>query len=293
MYDFVHVSIERKYCSEITNNHNLDWKSQVSCSTGEVNPSRIAYWKGLQIKVTNSGNARVNGSLHKFYNDGLHNYDYYGCKELKETYEKLSDELGIPVPKCKIHSLEIGVNTGRGMTNSTTILDSLVMHKSTPYMDVDRKDGRHRVNKHSQYLIKAYDKGHQHSLPYDLTRFELKYLKAQAISTTSHLHLSDLIEQKVFGQLSGNLVNALDDSLIVDVRLFDKLKGDELRELMRYSNPVYWRHLHGLTKTTKRNRYYREREKCKVWSSNYSDLHNTIKNDVELQVGRFYTNGIR
>lgn len=55
----------------------------------------------------------------------------------------------------------------------------------------------------SQYSVKVYDKGKQNNLPYDLMRFELRFLKMQKLKALGIKHVSDLREQnKVFGLLS-------------------------------------------------------------------------------------------
>ena len=100
MYDFVKVYVEQNCTPDLYKNDRLDFKSRFSHSTSEIEPWRIAKYKGLQIKVAPTGHVYLSGSVHKFFNGGEHNSNDYTFSDYRHTLDMLNDELGIDSNNC-------------------------------------------------------------------------------------------------------------------------------------------------------------------------------------------------
>jgi hypothetical protein len=293
MYDFVKVYVEQDCTSDLYRNELLEFKSQFSRSTGEIEPWRIAKYKGLQIKVAPTGHVYLSGSVHKFFNGGEHNSNDYTFSDYRYTLDMLNDELGIDSNNCLIQNLEVGVNLRNLSSSTSTILDSCIITKRKKFQDQVLHNGNYRIAKLSQYALKAYDKAMQYQLPEEVFRWEMKYNKAQRINVDCRYSLSDLCRSDVSLHLGNALTKSWENVLFVDSRLIQKTAIEDGLSVMQWSNPVYWENLAKTSRGNLKNRYYRELDKCKSWTSQNSSLHYEIKEAIEDKVGSFYTSCIR
>jgi hypothetical protein len=96
----------------------------------------------------------------------------------------------------------------------------------------------------TQYSVKIYDKGKQNNLPYNLMRFELRFLKMQKLKGIRTL--SDLPDLLNIQSLLPLLLEAWDNVLLNDYSI--DLKNQELKHghkevLKNGGNPKYWERL--------------------------------------------------
>jgi hypothetical protein len=64
----------------------------------------------MKIKLYPSGWCEVSGSIHKYFNDGKHNFNQFDKINLIESVSLLSDKLKVILRNFKVSGLEIGAN---------------------------------------------------------------------------------------------------------------------------------------------------------------------------------------
>lgn len=293
MYDFIKVSINDLSIPKLLSNERLDFNGKFSYSTGELDPVQIAEYKGLKIAVHPSGTVLLSGSVHKFYNEGVHNSSLYTFSNYADTLVRLQDELDVDPSKCVVHNLEVGVNLRDLSVKTSTILDSCIFTKRKRFKDPDIVGGNFRTVNWNQYSLKAYDKGLQYGLKEDVFRWELKYIKAQRINNGVHYTLSDLLNPDVCKNLGGQLIDSWEKVTLVDSRLLYTLPKLERSKVLEWSRPSYWERLTRTSNGSVKNRLYRELERCKYMVGQHSSLQDEIKDAITNQVGTFYTHSIR
>jgi hypothetical protein len=129
-----------------------------------------------------------------------------------------------------------------------------------------------------QYTVKIYDKGFQNNLPYNLMRFELRFLKMQKLNGIRTLaDLSDL--DKIHNLFLRLLLEAWDNVLLNDCSIDLKrpgLKQGQREILKNGGNPKYWERL----KQADKRKYNYERVKFKNLVAQYGK--NEHKSILEL-----------
>jgi hypothetical protein len=210
----------------------------------------------------------IKGSLHKNFYGGS-NYLPFNWQQLQEQINHLCNALSINPSQAQISSLEIGVNIRTPFEVTPFLMGNIISYKGNSFNRY-KKDAAGFclgiVCNLSQYAVKIYDKGLQNKLPYNLMRFELRYLKMQALNNRGIKYLSDLQNFKKVYSLHTMLLNAWNDVLIFDVlqpvkKLPIKQRGIDL--LIEGQNPKFWERLKE-TKTRDRFKYLRNRFKMLV-----------------------------
>ncbi|WP_394776757.1 hypothetical protein [Flavobacterium sp.] len=85
MIDFIRILLKDYECLELERNPILDFFDTINLSTGElktinkngnkVTPSKKAFYNGLEFLIYDTGIVLLSGSLHKYWNNGSHNYN--------------------------------------------------------------------------------------------------------------------------------------------------------------------------------------------------------------------------
>ena len=186
----------------------LDFYDTINLTTGEmkttnrngnkVTPSKNASYKGLEFKIYDTGTITLSGSLHKYWNDGAHNYNDFNNEEVLFILSDLNTKFDIDPSKCILKCVEIGINiTPPVPTNE--ILDNCLLHKTKPFEYQKNSDeGKYKQVQHSQYIIKIYNKAlHYKSKGFkikeEIMRFEIKYTKMQKLNEKGIFSLQDLM----------------------------------------------------------------------------------------------------
>ena len=129
----------------------------------------------------------LEGSLHTYSNDGLHNYNDFTPQQGIDVIRELEDRFKIDLERTVLNGVEFGLNI-RIPFDCRLIFDNLICYKGLPFTpDKDGGDIFYScVTK--QFRIKIYDKGKQYKLPYNLLRFELKVTTMQYLRKKGTFH---------------------------------------------------------------------------------------------------------
>lgn len=235
--------------SNLEANPLLDFYDNINLSTGEIKttnkigdkitPYKNAFYNGLEFRIYDTGTITLAGSLHKYWNNGAHNYNDFNLDALNSILKDLNTKFGIVPENCILKCLEIGINVVPPMPTNE-ILNYCFLHKTLPFEYKHNSDeGRYKQVQHSQYIIKIYNKAlHYKSKGFDIDteilRFEIKYLKMQKLNERGIYNLNDLLN---FGlqNFKKELINEFNNILFYDSSISSKSKS-----LINYKNPLYW-----------------------------------------------------
>ncbi|MBE7641053.1 hypothetical protein GUB10_11975 [Salegentibacter sp. BLCTC] len=248
MIDFVKYDLLGINPNTLEQNSLLDFHYKVNSKTGELGKYKNAYFRGLEFRVYESTTAHpeqritVEGSLHKYWNKGAHNFNDFGIVEVKEVLTDLKNKFFIEPKYCVLRQLEIGVNI-KPPSKTKTILKHCLIHKTDRFKWIDTKDeGNYIQAKHQRHILKIYDKKTHYKnkgfkIQDEVLRIELKYLKMHELKQKGIKTLDDLIN---FGLINfkPELLKQWQNVIFYD---FKALKGTKYEH--QYSNPNYWENL--------------------------------------------------
>jgi hypothetical protein len=281
LIDFIKIIIKDMQPSILEINPLLDFYDTINLTTGEmkttnrngnkVTPSKNASYKGLEFKIYDTGTITLSGSLHKYRNDGAHNYKDFNNEAVLFVLSDLNTKFDIDPSKCILKCLEIGINiTPPVPTNE--ILDNCLLHKTKPFEYQKNSDeGKYKQVQHSQYIIKIYNKAlHYKSKGFkvrnEIMRFEIKYTKMQKLNEKGIFSLQDLINYGL-QNFKDIVLNEWQNVLFYDNTIqIDHLSSRSKKTLLQYSNPNYWTGL--LANNQTKNFTYHKKQLKKIVSKN-------------------------
>lgn len=128
---------------------------------GATHSEKIKY-KGLYLThYLDSNTVAVSGSIHKYWNGGLHNANRFDYTSFVETLYKLEQEFGKELLLKRLSNVEIGMNIDLFMPVDL-FLNSLISYGNRPF-SVTIEPGKHIVScKLNQYTYMLYNKAIQH-----------------------------------------------------------------------------------------------------------------------------------
>lgn len=237
--------------------------------------------KGLRFRTNQNGGFTLNGSLHKFFNNGVHNADDFYLSHFKQAINGLYDNFNINPDITPINGFEFGVNIKTNQ-NPNYFIQRIILHKS----NTGSSKAYFKEFEYENYKIKIYNKSELTVIePFhsdNILRIEVKvkkmrYIKKQGVYCKV---LSDFLNVSIMEQLEKILINILDECLIID---FTKEEEDCLTDkekimFLKYINPDFWVDLH-----QNRRAYFREKERCVKFISDHSssNLKFEIKNLIQ------------
>ena len=173
----------------------------------------------------------ISGSLHYFFNNGIHNSNDFSVKDCINTIMQIRDLFTLDLEKCKLINLEYGVN----------IIPSIDVEDLVHNMMYHEKRQFNRPTKHFYYKIagneaykqiKAYNKSVQFpSLCNNTFRFEVKSKQSKYINSLDLFTLNDLAVTSTYNSLMEELIKEWDNVLLFDLsKNIDK----------KYLNTYFW-----------------------------------------------------
>ncbi len=241
MIDFVKLTIKDVDVDYLLKSKHFDFIGVFNRNSGELFENKFEFVdKKIKFKLYNNS-LYVQGSLHKYKNDGFNNYDVFDFKDLNQVIRTLENNYKINADDCIITNLEIGVNLHLNY-HPNIILNHLICHRSKRFMDVD-VNGNYKQVKHQRYIIKVYDKGTQYHLNEYMMRYELKLVKSIQINKLGIHTLKDIKNKHWHNKALEMLVEKWCEIIMFDETI--KTYDDKWR------NPYFWIEL---------NKHQRKRE---------------------------------
>lgn len=272
MVDFIKVNIRNCNVPFFETHPKLEFIGSYICKTGEAIPRKKAKYKGLDFILFDTGLLRIQGSIHKYYNDGAHNYNDFSLLNIQRVLNELAEIFNFRLNTAVLSNFEVGLNITLEFMPEV-ILNNLVDHKNTAFRDVSRIGGYIKQAEHSQYIVKIYDKGIQYNLPYSCLRFELKFTRMQRLNELSIYSLADLMQPKTYQALRGLLLLEWQNCFLFEFPIENKTPLS--KRLFQWKDLDYWSNL------IKQERY-RQRILFKRYIENStSNIHSIIDEKLD------------
>jgi len=241
MYDFVKMVVtDVVFASKLIENPLLSFNTLVNEKTGAIKDGiQKAHYKNLDFIVHPSGRVEIKGSLHKYWNDGLHNWNDFSLNDVRSCILDLQATFSIDPKKATVHNLEFGINV-KTSYNPDAFLNSLITHKKQPFSKMKiRGQGNGREAYYGQYGIKVYNKGLQYNRPEYILRFEKKVFKMECLGW-GEVKLQDLLSTSFFNHCLTELLSSFDELIITDKVNESALSKPELKLYHICKNPLNW-----------------------------------------------------
>jgi hypothetical protein len=239
MFDgFKATTYDKLTYERLLKNPPFELFEHTSRSTGEINYS--GEFKGLKIQLFTSGRIQIAGSLHKYYNDGLHNWNDFTISNLNEVLSSLQSALNINPITASINNLEFGVNVFTPFCPNDLIND-LLCFKWGQFnsMGIKGQGQGKECKAFKQYFVKIYNKGLQYDLQQNILRIEKKVISMFALKF-GQLNLSDLLNPNLWFHCKAELINMVGNILINETINIDLLTKNEQRICNRVINQSNW-----------------------------------------------------
>jgi hypothetical protein len=242
MYDFVKLTnIEPGYAEHLLRIPALEFYEMTNVETGEIMDGVFeAKYCGLEFFVYPSGRVKIQGSLHKFWNDGVHNYNEFTLQDVISTIRRLEYLFELDSHSTRVANLEFGLNIDTPFAPNE-LLNNLIIYKNIPFSPMKTKGrGKGKEAPLSQYCIKIYNKGAQYNQIENILRFEKKVTKMTNITKGNVLLLSDLMNKDFAEERFKELISCFEDVLIDEKIEETRLTKVERSTYNKGSNPLFW-----------------------------------------------------
>jgi len=269
---------------ELQNSNLLDFKTYVSTKTGEIYENRyIAEYKDLTFQIVNNQYVNLYGSIHKYNNNGIHNYNDFNIYDLFRTVKDLNQKFNINPFLLPLNNIEFAVNINTSFNPKSFIKKNIISHKGTPAsVDTFKGKGYLKQFEHSQYIIKIYDKGLHYKQTDNIFRFEVKVIKMEYLDSIGINTLADLLNIEKLQSLGIKLISVFNELLIIDKIDTKIFTAKEKGIYQNGINPMFWERLKPCSTDIDyhklRSKYNRERTKFK----NLITKHNLNSSQKEV-----------
>lgn len=245
----------------------LDFKTLVEAETGEVKKETAEY-NGLTFNIFPSNSIQISGSLHKYANEGFHNYDDFTTTRILHAVRDFELRFGISAEHLHLHNIEFGVNIQLDNLSPLSVINKVIGHnylvpERNAFKDVGKGKGTQLHWEHDNYLFKVYDKQRQHNLPDNILRLELRVKAMKHLGVIKPV-LADVTRTDFLKQLSEELIKTYDGLLIGEEINMSELKPKEKQLFIDGTNPHYW-----MGKIKDRRKRYIKRKKFEHILENY------------------------
>jgi len=274
---------------DINKNPYLNFGTWLNVETGEVfEKPQTAKYKGISffIKKNKRTNEyqyiKLEGSIHKYWNNGEHNYNDFNFNNLGSVINELSEKFNLDPSITRLNNIEFGVNL-KTPFNPDVFLKSIINHKGKQFSIIRQKNKHFRECEHTRYYFKIYNKGLQFNKN-SILRVEVKITRMEQLKKVGIVYLSDLLDYNKYLLLGAELRTYYNDLLIFDSRVsFENIKLREHIILTEGVNPEYWENL----KKSNPDNYYKKRLRFIELSEKYgatkikSDVYNLLDKKIK------------
>lgn len=201
----------------------------------------ILEYKNLTITIYHNKIAILTGSLHYFYNGGIHNYNNFTFTNLIDTLEEVATLLEIELHQFIVQNIEFGVNLTL-LYSVYNITNNILTHNQKEFLKPNNYE--YRVAKHQRFWFKVYNKGKQFNRPDNILRVELKYKKMIELNNIGLHTLADLQNKNLYNQLLAILLDKWSKVLLYDFTIDHKrLKPLHKNKSLEFKDRNYWLNL--------------------------------------------------
>ena len=250
--DYNNIKIINPDIDFLKNSNHLDFKREVSESTGELTNRTIAKYHHCKIIIYDSGSVHFKGSIHKLWNsiNGVKapNYDedkkhngfngnLFTLKDVLSVIEHLKQVLGCSAQQMKIQGIEFGINAVINFC-PLMFISGLLYHKGTPFESRYKRNFAEVI--HQRYKIKIYNKSSQYGMNGYVLRFEINYNRSMEFREFGITTFNDINKNTVSRALK-DLLKRFEQVVYYDCTIDrERLSNTQKTTALNYSRPQYW-----------------------------------------------------
>jgi len=176
----------------------------------------------------------LQGSLHKFYNEGEHNHNDFNLSAFRDVLRRLFELFRVTPENLNLICIEYGVNILPPI-ESNKIINHLFQHKRIEFESkISNDKGNYRQAEHNEYIVKIYNKAKQFRLNYEVLRIEIKETNLRHHRARGIFTLKDFIHSD-----KTTFINSLIDKWN-EVIYYD-CTNENTDKWNKYNNVNYWR----------------------------------------------------
>lgn len=245
MIDFVRLCYYSQSFAEYLRKHPMliPVKKEIKRTFGLKETFR---YKGMFFIVYQSGRVIIEGSLHKYWNNGSHNFNDFAYEDLLLTIEDLSNNFTPFILTGIIQNIECGLNINLPFLCQEYLQQVITLKGKNPTEKhpIVRNDLKgFRKGYHFQksfYGLKIYDKGKQYNRLESIVRHEFKTFKTQIIEKIGLNTLYDLTDATKLADLSLKLLETYKNTIVAEIVDVKKLSRQNERIYTECCNPSNW-----------------------------------------------------
>lgn len=277
MIDFVKV-ITKQPKSFLRNKH-LDFNGTFKENGGEISNKYEAEFNSMKfIYFEKTELLEIKGSLHKYFNNGLHNYNDFNYNNLIFVLNDISTRFNINLKECILQNIEFGLNI-KPPLETNELLKNLLIHKTEIFKEISILKGNFKQAVHSQFIIKTYNKAMQYKVNENIFRYEIKVIKMQKLNNINLKSLLDLKDKSILNAFFNVLLNEWNNII-----LFEKpLQINDLKPILRNKKIYQWNSLNFWNELTKQARNKQRNDFNKYINKHTENNYKKIKNILELK----------
>jgi hypothetical protein len=224
MYDGLNILInDENFVKRLRDNDLLSFlkKSEYPAKNGRMVDLVYFTYKGLTFKITDNNQVSINGSIHKYWNDGVQNFNDFYYSDYKNAITTLCNEFGNEFLTGKIQNLEYGFNlispfSPSKFSENTILYFANGIHFKSPITDDNKGFDRGIQFILAEYKLKIYDKGNQYHETDNILRVEVKTISMREFRKFGIHTIADTFKIDVITSLTGDLLKKFDNLLIGD-----------------------------------------------------------------------------
>lgn len=290
MVDYIKIQIQGICPKSLEQNPLLNFGTRINPETGEqLAKYSTATYKGLKFKIYDpteanpAGRITVEGSLHKFWNNGGHNFNDFGRAEVDQVLEELKRDFALDPANCILMALEIGVNISPPAPTDK-ILQYCLMHKTTVLTSsYTPEEGSYKQGRHQRHTAKLYNKRKHYQnrgfqIDREILRIEKKWERTQELHQMGIFTLADLMQYGLHN-FTAPLLQMWDSVLFYCWQTLDGTKYQP-----NYSNPNYWQSL------SRENFKYHRRNLNRLLAANPQNLKDQIRQRLRDKIKALNSN---
>ena len=299
--------------TELKKNKFLEFTGNHNTKTGEYfDYPLFAKFNGLEFLIRDNSKeikknpnlkqriyVNLNGSIHKYFNNGLHNYNDFHYTDLLNAVIDLCEKFKINPCITNLNNVEFGVNIIVPF-DIKDFLNSIISYGGSSFypFNIDGAIGIECTK--TNFYIKIYYKSLQYEQSENILRFEIKVRKMKFFEDKkiNIKYLSDLLNPALFLPLGVILKTVFNEILLYDHSINEtNLNDKELLILSNGRNTKFWEQLKPDSKKfsegnknieykKQRKKYYRQLDSYKKTLNKYST--STIQKDVSELIEKKY-----
>ena len=249
MIDYAKLLLPAEVGAGLLHHPLLSFRRLVDEQTGELTATdaRCAEHRGMIFTYYPSGWTTLHGSLHKYAQGGT-NWGDFTFTQFAVTVAELCHTFDLDPHTLRLLHLEAGANV-RPPIRTSRALQAIVCHREGHAFSVMRsRTGRSLGLElyRDQFGIKIYDKGRQYDRPFDLLRFEVKFIKGAPLHRMDLYTLNDLLNPDAWQRLQTRVMGIYDELVIAEPSIdLPSLTASQRTFVTLATSAGYWQ---GLTK---------------------------------------------